>query len=151
MIRILASFAIALCALASASGAHAQPWPAQPVKMIVPFSPGTGMDILARTVGPKLAAMWGQPVVVENRPGASGNLGGHQAAIAKPDGYTLVMASSTLIINTTLYKDMQYNPLTEDGAVDHPSHQRRPEDRACHAGRARGACAPGHGSPGEHA
>jgi tripartite-type tricarboxylate transporter receptor subunit TctC len=83
------------------------------VKIIVPFSPGTGMDILARSVGPKLSEMWHQPVVVENKPGASGNLGAAQGAKAAPDGYTLVMGASTLMINTTLYSNMQYNPLTD--------------------------------------
>jgi tripartite-type tricarboxylate transporter receptor subunit TctC len=93
--------------------AHAQSWPAQPVKIIVPFSPGTGMDILARTIGPKLSGMWHEAVVVENKPGASGNLGAYQGAKSPPDGYTLVMGASTLIINTALYRNMQYDPLTD--------------------------------------
>jgi len=102
-----------VCALAWAAAAQAQGWPTQPVKIVVPFSPGTGMDILARTVGPKLAEMWGQPVVVDNRPGASGNLGANQVAKSAPDGYTLVMGASTLIINKTLYKDMLYDPIAD--------------------------------------
>ncbi len=105
---LLGSFALLL-----AAAAHAQTWPAQSVKIVVPFSPGTGMDILARTLGPKLSEMWGQPVVVENKPGASGNLGAYQVAKAAPDGYTLVMGASTLVINKTLYKNMQYDPLTD--------------------------------------
>jgi tripartite-type tricarboxylate transporter receptor subunit TctC len=100
-----------LCSLALA--ASAQEWPTQPVKIIVPFSPGTGMDILARTLQPKLADAWHHAVVIENKPGASGNLGAAQAAQARPDGHTLVMGASTLIINTTLYRDMPYNPLTD--------------------------------------
>jgi tripartite-type tricarboxylate transporter receptor subunit TctC len=95
------------------SPAQAQAWPAQPVKIIVPFSPGTGMDILARTIGPKLSEMWHEAVVVENKPGASGNLGAYQGAKSPPDGYTLVMGASTLIINTALYRNMQYDPLTD--------------------------------------
>lgn len=91
----------------------AQAWPTQPVKMVVPFSPGTGMDILARTLGPKLAEMWGQPVVVENKPGASGNLGGAFVARAAPDGYTLLMGASTVIINKTLPQAMQYDPVAD--------------------------------------
>jgi tripartite-type tricarboxylate transporter receptor subunit TctC len=110
--RTIVSIAAALCALA-APVAHAQAWPSQPVRIVVPFSPGTGMDILARTVGPKLSEMWGQPVVVDNRPGASGNLGANQVAKSAPDGYTLVMGASTLIINKTLYKDMPYDPITD--------------------------------------
>jgi tripartite-type tricarboxylate transporter receptor subunit TctC len=113
MVRTLAAAAVAAWVLAAPALAPAQSWPSQPVKVIVPFSPGTGMDILARTLGPKLSEMWGQPVVVENKPGASGNLGAYQAAKSAPDGYTLVMGASTLIINTTLYKNMQYNPITD--------------------------------------
>ena len=88
-------------------------WPTQPVRIIVPFSPGTGMDILARTLQPRLAESWRQAVVIENKPGASGNLGAAQGAKAAPDGHTLVMGASTLIINTTLYRDMPYDPLTD--------------------------------------
>ena len=110
MIRIiLALFA----ALSVALTALAQAWPTQTVKIVVPFSPGTGMDILARTVGPKLSEMWGQPVVVDNRPGASGNLGANLVAKAAPDGYTLVMGASTLVINKTLYKNMPYDPIAD--------------------------------------
>jgi tripartite-type tricarboxylate transporter receptor subunit TctC len=105
--------ALAAAALLAASFASAQTWPTQTVKIIVPFSPGTGMDILARTLGPKLGEMWGQAVVVENKPGASGNLGAYQAVKSPPDGYTLVMGASTLVINKTLYRNMQYDPLTE--------------------------------------
>ena len=112
MIGRLAMALAALGALAAAP-AQAQSWPAQPVRIIVPFSPGTGMDILARTLGPKLSQMWAQPVVVENKPGASGNLGAYQVAKSAPDGYTLVMGASTLVINKTLYRDMQYDPLTD--------------------------------------
>ena len=109
--RLAALMAPLLFALSLA--AAAQSWPAQPVKIIVPFSPGTGMDILARSVQPKLAQMWHHAVVVENKPGASGNLGAAQAAKSAPDGYTLVMGASTLVINTTLYSNMQYDPLTD--------------------------------------
>jgi tripartite-type tricarboxylate transporter receptor subunit TctC len=110
--RVLLRLAAAL-AWALATPAAAQSWPTQPVHIIVPFSPGTGMDILARTLGPRLSEMWRQPVVIENKPGASGNLGAYVAAKAAPDGYTLMMGASTLIINTALYRNMQYNPLTD--------------------------------------
>ncbi|HLX24661.1 MAG TPA: tripartite tricarboxylate transporter substrate binding protein [Usitatibacter sp.] len=85
----------------------------QTTKVVVPFSPGTGMDLLARTLGPKLSEMWGQSVVVENKPGASGNLGTYFVVKAAPDGCTLMMGASTLVINPALYKDMQFNPLTD--------------------------------------
>jgi tripartite-type tricarboxylate transporter receptor subunit TctC len=110
--RALAAAATAIAALCTGS-ACAQGWPAQPVKIVVPFSPGTGMDILARTLGPKLSEMWQQPVVVENKPGASGNLGAHQVARAPADGYTLMMGASTIVINTALYQNMPINPMTD--------------------------------------
>ena len=112
MIRSIASMTAAVLALA-APMAHAQAWPTQSVKIVVPFSPGTGMDILARTLGPKLSDMWGQPVVVENRPGASGNLGANAVAKSPPDGYTLAMGASTLVINKTLYTNMLYDPIAD--------------------------------------
>ncbi len=108
LVALAATLAWTLC-----TPAAAQSWPTQPVHIIVPFSPGTGMDILARTLGPRLSEMWRQPVVIENKPGASGNLGAYVAAKAAPDGYTLMMGASTLIINTALYQNMQYNPLTD--------------------------------------
>jgi tripartite-type tricarboxylate transporter receptor subunit TctC len=113
MMRKPIGTAVALVLLLASAHAHAQAWPSQTVKIVVPFSPGTGMDILARTLGPRLSEMWGQPVVVDNKPGASGNLGAYQVAKAAPDGYTLVMGASTLVINKTLYKNMQYDPLTD--------------------------------------
>src|SRR5438270_1359740 len=113
MLRKSIGATIALASLLAGPLAHAQAWPSQTVKIVVPFSPGTGMDILARTLGPRLSEMWGQPVVVDNKPGASGNLGANQVAKAAPDGYTLVMGASTLVINKTLYKNMQYDPLTD--------------------------------------
>ena len=111
--RALLRLFAAVLAASLAPAAIAQEWPTQPVKIIVPFSPGTGMDILARTLQPRLAEAWRQPVVIENKPGASGNLGAAQGARSAPDGHTLVMGASTLIINTTLYRDMPYNPLTD--------------------------------------
>jgi tripartite-type tricarboxylate transporter receptor subunit TctC len=107
--------ALALAAgLALAGGeAAAQAWPARPVKMIVPYTPGTGIDILARTLGEKLGQRWGQSVVVENKPGASGNLGTAAAAKAPPDGYTLVMIVNAFAINPSVYRNVPYNPATD--------------------------------------
>src|SRR4051812_11818246 len=118
MLKRVAAFAMSVAvmcppALAQAQATPQAEWPTQAVKIIVPFSPGTGMDILARTLQPKLGDAWRQAVVIENKPGASGNLGAAQGAKANADGHTLVMGASTLIINTTLYKDMPYNPLTD--------------------------------------
>ena len=88
-------------------------WPGKPVRIIVPFTPGTGMDILARTLAPHLQAAWGQGIVVDNRPGASGNLGAGAVAKSAPDGLTLLMGVNTLIINPALYSNMTYDPLKD--------------------------------------
>jgi len=83
------------------------------VRVIVPYTPGTGMDILARTMGPHLGAIWGQAIVVDNRPGASGNLGAAAVAKSPADGYTLLMGVNTLIINPSLYANMTFDPLKD--------------------------------------
>ena len=88
-------------------------WPGKPVRIIVPFTPGTGMDILARTLAPHLQAAWGQGIVVDNRPGASGNLGASAVAKSAPDGLTLLMGVNTLIINPALYSNMTYDALKD--------------------------------------
>lgn len=100
-----------------ALAAQAQTYPTQAIKIIVPFTPGTGMDILARTLSPHLSAAWGQPIVVDNKPGASGNLGAGSVAKAAPDGLTLLMGVNTLIINPSLYSNMSYDPLKDLAAV----------------------------------
>ena len=93
--------------------AVAQSWPGKPVRIVVAFTPGTGMDILARTLAPHFQAAWGQAIVVENRPGASGNLGANAVAKAPADGLTLLMGVNTLVINPALYDNMGYDPLKD--------------------------------------
>ena len=88
-------------------------WPGRIVRIVVPYTPGTGMDILARTLAPHLQAAWGQAIVVDNRPGASGNLGAGAVAKSPPDGLTLLMGVNTLIINPALYANMTYDPLKD--------------------------------------
>ena len=88
-------------------------WPDQPVKIVVPFTPGTGPDIIARFVAEKLTAKLGQPVVVENVVGASGNIGSQQVARAKPDGHTLMSSVNTLVMNASLYKNLPYDPVAD--------------------------------------
>ena len=88
-------------------------WPGKLVRIVVPYTPGTGMDILARTLAPHLQAAWGQAIVVDNRPGASGNLGATQVAKSPPDGLTLLMGVNTLIINPALYANMSYDSLKD--------------------------------------
>jgi tripartite-type tricarboxylate transporter receptor subunit TctC len=112
--RFIASLGVGACAAFAVVGARAQSaWPGKPVRIIVPFTPGTGMDILARTLQPHLQAAWGQAIVVENRPGASGNLGASAVAKSAPDGLTLLMGVNTLIINPALYANMSYDPLKD--------------------------------------
>jgi tripartite-type tricarboxylate transporter receptor subunit TctC len=90
--------------------AVAQPFPAKPVKVIVPFGPGGAADSLPRMVGQKLSEMWGQPVIVENKAGAAGNIGMAAAVAAKPDGLTLVSAPvGNLAINPHLYPKLSFN------------------------------------------
>jgi tripartite-type tricarboxylate transporter receptor subunit TctC len=93
-----------------APAGHAQDWPARPVKLVVPFPPGGLIDNMARLVAPKLAQELGQPVVIDNKPGAGGNLGAAEAARAAPDGYTLLMASPPLTISPALYAKLPYRP-----------------------------------------
>lgn len=104
---------LALTAALGAAPAAAQTWPSQPIKVIVPFTPCTGMDIIARTVGPRLSERLGQPVVVENRPGASGNIGADFVAKAAPDGHTVMVSANTLLIAANLYKNVPFNPVTD--------------------------------------
>jgi tripartite-type tricarboxylate transporter receptor subunit TctC len=89
--------------------ANAQAWPSKPIRYIVPFPPGGATDILARAIADKLGPALGQPVVVENRPGAAGNLGTEQAAKAAPDGYTLLMVTVAQSISESLYSKLPYN------------------------------------------
>jgi tripartite-type tricarboxylate transporter receptor subunit TctC len=109
------NFLIALTlALASSLVAAAETWPAKPVHIIVPFPPGSSPDLVARMLTDKLAQALGQPVIVENKPGAGGNLGTGLVAKAEPDGYTLGLSiPGPLAVNTVLYKKMEYDPFTE--------------------------------------
>jgi len=92
-----------------AAGAHAQTYPAKPIRWIVPFPPGGSTDLLARVVGQKLTESWGQTVVVENRGGAGGTVGAAEAAKATPDGYTLFMGAIHHTIATSAYPKLPYD------------------------------------------
>jgi tripartite-type tricarboxylate transporter receptor subunit TctC len=111
--RLVASLAGGALVGLAGTRAAAQGWPGKPVRIVVPFTPGTGMDILARTLAPHFQAAWGQAIVVDNRPGASGNLGAAAVAKSSPDGLTLLMGVNTLIINPALYSNMTYDPLKD--------------------------------------
>jgi tripartite-type tricarboxylate transporter receptor subunit TctC len=84
-------------------------WPSKPVRIVVPFAPGGSTDVVARMVGQKLSTVWGQPVVIENRAGAGGNVGADVVAKSVGDGYTLLMASGSVTINPALYKKMPFD------------------------------------------
>ena len=100
---------LAVAAFLLTSAAHAQQYPTKPIRIIVPFVPGGATDILARLVGARFHAAWGQPVLVENRSGAGGNIGAELAAKAPPDGYTLLMNSASATVNVTLYPKIAYD------------------------------------------
>jgi len=97
-----------LLALASTL-TSAQTFPSRPVTLVVPFTTGTGIDILARAIGPRLSERWKQPVVVENKPGASGNIGTDYVAKAAGDGHTLMVTVNTYTITPSLFKNMPYD------------------------------------------
>jgi tripartite-type tricarboxylate transporter receptor subunit TctC len=100
---------IALILLA-AGVAHAQPYPSKPIRMEVAFPPGGPVDIIARLIGPKIGDALGQPVVVENKVGASGNVASVDVAKSAPDGYTLLAHSSAYAVNPTLFRNAGYDP-----------------------------------------
>ena len=102
--------ALAACGLALAcGGAIAQSYPVKPVRVIAPFPPGAGVDIVTRLVTPKLAEAFGQQFIVDNRAGAAGHIGAESAAHSAPDGYTLLLAPASIVISYTLYKKLNYN------------------------------------------
>jgi tripartite-type tricarboxylate transporter receptor subunit TctC len=86
------------------SGAHAQAWPSKPMRLILPFAPGGPVDLVARTVGPKFSERVGQPVIIENRAGAAGNIGADYVLKSAPDGYTLLYVVSGFATNPFFFK-----------------------------------------------
>jgi len=110
-VRIAHAFLFLL--LLGAGPAHGQAYPARPIHLIVPFPPGGGTDVVARAVTPPMAALLGQPIVVENRPGAGGNVGAAEVAKAEADGYTLLLAASTVAVNATLMPNLPFDPLKD--------------------------------------
>ena len=102
---------LALTAGGAASPAAAQQYPARPIRMIAPFTPGSPVDVVARLLAQHLSAELKQGVVVENRPGAGTSIGMKAAALAEPDGYTLLFQSSSLVVAPAMYKNLDYDPL----------------------------------------
>jgi tripartite-type tricarboxylate transporter receptor subunit TctC len=110
---------LAALALAAAAGlAAAQTWPTKPVRVIVPYPPGGTSDILARALGPGMQAALGQPWVVENKPGATGNVGADLVAKSPADGYTLLLADiGSLAISPSVFKDLPFDPVRDFAPV----------------------------------
>jgi tripartite-type tricarboxylate transporter receptor subunit TctC len=106
-----------LLAVVFSGSAFAQAYPSKPIKIIVPFTPGSATDVMARIIGERLNSAWGQPVVVENKAGAGGTIGIRDTARADPDGYTLALVSSGHAVNHVLYKDLGYDTLKDLSAV----------------------------------
>ena len=106
MLRALAT----LCAIVIGTAAHAQAYPAKPIHLLVAFPPGGPVDIIARLIAPKMSEILGQPFVVENKVGASGNVATAEVAKSAPDGYTLLAHSSAYAVNPTLFSNPGYDP-----------------------------------------
>jgi tripartite-type tricarboxylate transporter receptor subunit TctC len=104
-------FALAALAVATGAAVAAEPaYPNRPVRMIVPFAPGGPTDVIARVIAQKLSEAWAHQVVVDNRGGAGGNIGMGLAATSPPDGYTILVVSSSFVVNPSLYSKIPYDP-----------------------------------------
>ena len=111
MRKTITKLAIAFGALA-AGFAHAQPYPTKPIKIVAPFAPGGGTDFIARLIAQKLTEKLGAQVIVENKPGAGGNLGAEQAVRSPADGYTLLLVAGSYTVNPSLYK-LTFDPVSD--------------------------------------
>src|SRR5262245_21735573 len=97
--------------------AYSQPWPNRIVKLVAPFPPGGGTDVVARILTNRLSEVWGQQVIVENKPGAGGNFGAEQVARADPDGYTILIAALPMAVNRFLFRSLSYDSITDFAPV----------------------------------
>jgi len=112
MTTLIKLAAAALIAVASAP-VSAQDYPSRPIRMIVPLTPGSGADIAGRIIAKAMTEVWHQPVIVENRPGAGGQIGTQAVAKSDPDGYTLLVQSASHAANSAIYKSLPYDPLKD--------------------------------------
>ncbi len=103
--------------MASAQGPSPQTWPTRFIKLVVPFTPGGGIDGIGRIVGARLSEMWGQQVVVENKPGAGGNIASEFVARSPPDGYTMYITAGGLAVNRYLFGSINYDPVADFAPV----------------------------------
>ncbi len=102
---------------ARAQQSLSQPWPNRIVKLVAPFPPGGGTDVVARILTNRLSDVWGQQVIVENKPGAGGNFGAEQVARSDPDGYTILIAALPMAVNRFLFRSLGYNSITDFAPV----------------------------------
>jgi tripartite-type tricarboxylate transporter receptor subunit TctC len=132
MFRRIAPFLVVLCACVGATIGHAQTYPSKPIRIVVPAAAGGTTDILARALGQRLTEAWGQPVIIENKPGATNQLAAEMVAKAPADGYTLFATpEGTFVINPSLYRKLSYDPkdfvpisglaAVSQGLILHPS------------------------------
>ena len=113
-----ALFSTVLGVLCLQTGLAQTPYPSKPIRLVVPFTPGGSTDILARSIGQKLTEAWGQPVIIDNVPGAGGSIGADRVAKAAADGYTLLMGHiGTLAVNPSLYPHLPYDPVKDFAPV----------------------------------
>ena len=111
---MLKRFALAISFTLATGAAFAQAYPSKPIRIVVPFAAGGTSDILARAIGPKLTEAWGQPVVVENKTGANGNVGAEYVARSAPDGYTMLLSDvGAIAINPSVYPNMPFDPVKD--------------------------------------
>jgi tripartite-type tricarboxylate transporter receptor subunit TctC len=113
LVKALALSLLTLALVNFATAAYAQTYPSKPVRMIVPFPPGGTTDLVGRVLAQKLGEQWGQQVLVDNRPGASGIIGSEIAAKAPPDGYTFVMCISAHVVNPSLYAKVPFDAFND--------------------------------------
>ena len=111
--QLMAGAASSALAVGMTRGAQAAEWPDRLVKLVVPFPPAGAIDVVARLVMPGLQKSWGKDVIIENKPGAGGNIGNEQVARAAPDGYKLLLTQSGIIVNQYLYPKLNYDPVAD--------------------------------------
>ncbi|MEP6702413.1 MAG: tripartite tricarboxylate transporter substrate binding protein [Betaproteobacteria bacterium] len=117
-LRLSRQLCLVCLSFLAASTLNAQSWPSKPIHVVVPFAPGGPADLLPRLIGPKLTEAWGQPVIVDNKPGAGGNIGMDAVAKAAPDGYTLVIGpTGNLVVNPHLYPNLPYDVVRDFAPV----------------------------------
>lgn len=104
---------VAACMVLFAASSTAQTWPVKPIRLVVSFAPGGPTDVVARLIGEKFQAAWGQPVVVDNRIGAGGTIGSAFIAKSAPDGYTLNLEASSHVYNGALFSNLPYDPIRD--------------------------------------